>query len=326
MKKIVAILFVGIISVVAFAGCIETQEKTKNQNPTAVISSPTEGAIFLTTADIYFDGSASSDPDDHSLSYSWTSNITGGIGTKATFSKTLSEGVHTITLEVDDGYGGKDTAEISIIVRSNKPPVANAGGDKTVKVGDPVYFDGSGSSDQEGNLVKYSWDFDKSDGVGEDSTEISPRHTYGEPETYVVTLTVTDNDGKTDTDTCNVEVMGDLIETDADTIRILLFADNDENYNWDMPENVVRVVATLSWEEEDWKLEYTMGIGEDPDDSDGDELVSGSSSSGYIILKYEISTGTVEEEEWFVHIETLNEDEHRNESCEYTITISVCYT
>jgi len=76
----------------------------------------------------------------------------------------------------------------------NRAPVANAGGPYSGIVGIPVAFDGSASSDPDGNALTYSWDFDSSDGITEDATGPTPSHTYGAPGTFTVTLTVTDND------------------------------------------------------------------------------------------------------------------------------------
>ncbi|MDH3458376.1 MAG: PKD domain-containing protein, partial [Gemmatimonadota bacterium] len=56
-------------------------------------------------------------------------------------------------------------------------------------------FDGSGSTDPDGTIVSYEWDF----GDGATGTGVSPSHTYAAAGTYDVTLTVTDNDGATDT-------------------------------------------------------------------------------------------------------------------------------
>jgi len=90
-----------------------------NRKPTAIISSPSNNAKFTTNDDISFDASDSSDPDNDSLTYNWTSNIDGDIGNTATFSKKLSSGTHTITLTIDDENGGTDTEQITITV--NKP-------------------------------------------------------------------------------------------------------------------------------------------------------------------------------------------------------------
>ena len=89
------------------------------------------------------------------------------------------------------------------------PPVANAGSDQIVSVGDTVNFDGSGST---GNNLTYSWDF----GSGADPTTATTAQascTYSTPGEKTVTLTVTQGEGdqmRSDTDTLTVTAV--LIE------------------------------------------------------------------------------------------------------------------
>jgi len=80
------------------------------------------------------------------------------------------------------------------------PPVAVPGGPYSGKVGEPIEFNGSESYDADGIIVSWVWDF------GDETPPVEGEivtHTYDippEPEDdyYTVTLTVTDNDGLTD--------------------------------------------------------------------------------------------------------------------------------
>jgi len=80
-------------------------------------------------------------------------------------------------------------------IHLNRPPVAQSCGDKIVLLGEPVQFLGVGSYDPDGDRIFYSWDFSLSDGLQEDSTEISPNWTYYAIGDYTATLTVTDSFG-----------------------------------------------------------------------------------------------------------------------------------
>ena len=55
-------------------------------------------------------------------------------------------------------------------------------------------FDGSGSTDSDGTITGYAWNF----GDSSNSNATNPSHAYGTYGSYSVTLTVTDNDGQQD--------------------------------------------------------------------------------------------------------------------------------
>ncbi|MEJ2709400.1 MAG: PKD domain-containing protein, partial [Anaerolineales bacterium] len=66
-----------------------------------------------------------------------------------------------------------------------------------------VQFSADGSSDPDGSLVAYAWDF----GDGSNSTEANPSHTYTSIGTYQATLTVTDDDGASHSALLSIEVV-----------------------------------------------------------------------------------------------------------------------
>jgi PKD repeat protein len=84
----------------------------------------------------------------------------------------------------------------------NKFPKANAGSDFETKVGEAIHFDGTKSTDEDGNIVSYKWDF----GDGKSSIDPEPLHQYTTVGVYKVTLTVTDDKGDTGEDVMYVTV------------------------------------------------------------------------------------------------------------------------
>ena len=85
----------------------------------------------------------------------------------------------------------------------NVPPVALAQADTTNGPAPlDVQFTGSGSTDSDGSIVSYYWNF----GDGDTSVVSDPMHTYSTPGTYSAVLTVTDDDGATDTDSLSIQV------------------------------------------------------------------------------------------------------------------------
>jgi PKD repeat protein len=80
------------------------------------------------------------------------------------------------------------------MVVTNSAPVADPNGPYLVPVGGTVRFDGSGSSDPDGDTITYAWT--EAGGTLDSNTLVNPTFTPGTtPGIYPVTLVVTDEHG-----------------------------------------------------------------------------------------------------------------------------------
>jgi PKD repeat protein len=152
--------------------------------------------------DVSYSAASSSDSDGTIDLYEWDFGD-GASDTGVSTSHIYAPGSYTATLTVTDDGGLTDTAVIDIFV--NEAPTAAISANPTT--GDyplTVNFNASGSTDGDGSIVSYSWDF----GDGASATGVSPSHEYTAEGSYVVTLTVTDDFGATDTDTTAINVTG----------------------------------------------------------------------------------------------------------------------
>ena len=97
-------------------------------------------------------------------------------------------GGHTGTVSVTDGVL-VDTKSFPItVVNVNRCPTANAGGPYVGVMFAAVAFDGTASSDPDGAVLSYAWDF----GDGTTGAGATTSHTYTLRGTFTVTLTVDD--------------------------------------------------------------------------------------------------------------------------------------
>lgn len=178
-----------------------------NSPPVADPGGPYTGVVGQP---ITFDGSGSSDPDGDPLTYVWL--FDDGTPpqlprTDPTITHTFDEpGEYTVTLTVTDGVFGNfpdiKTTTVTITETSNLPPTADAGGPYSGVAGQPVSFDGSGSSDPDGDTLTFHWDFDD----GETATGAKPSHTFDSEGTYQVILTVDDGVNAPVTDMVEVTI------------------------------------------------------------------------------------------------------------------------
>jgi PKD repeat protein/uncharacterized protein YraI len=170
------------------------QVREGNQPPAAILSGPTSGLVGETLS---FSGARSADDDGRIVRYAWDfGDRTTGSGVDVTHVYNVV-GSYQVTLTVTDDGGLSDSAthvvQVNQPVQINLPPTAVIEGPVTAQVSQTIQFDGSGSSDSDGRIVSYAWDF----GDGMTDSGITVTHSYSATESYTVTLTVTDNDGLT---------------------------------------------------------------------------------------------------------------------------------
>jgi PKD repeat protein len=166
-----------------------------NVAPTASFTAATTGLT------VNVDGSASTDPDGSIASYAWNFGD-GTTGSGATTSKTYTAaGTYTVTLTVTDDRGAtaSTTRQVTVTAPANQAPTASF---TTAVQGLTVSVDGSGSTDPDGTVASYAWNF----GDGTTATGRTASRTYTAAGTYTVRLTVTDNGGATGTTTREVTV------------------------------------------------------------------------------------------------------------------------
>ena len=126
-------------------------------------------------------------------SYAWNFGD-GGTATGVTASRTYAAaGTYTVTLTVtdDDGATATTTRQVVVPPAANQPPVAAFTAAPTPLA---VAVNASASTDPDGTIASYAWDF----GDGGTATGVTASRTYAAPGTYTVTLTVTDDQGATD--------------------------------------------------------------------------------------------------------------------------------
>jgi LmbE family N-acetylglucosaminyl deacetylase len=144
---------------------ILVMETTSGNQPPSANAGPDQTVAGSST--VQLNGTGSSDPENATLTYSWTQTsgpaviLNGATTATPSFTApaaTAAAQLLRFQLTVSDGtQTASDTVDVVIPGTVNLVPTANAGPDANVAPGTSATLNGSGSSDPEGHALTYAW-------------------------------------------------------------------------------------------------------------------------------------------------------------------------
>lgn len=151
-----------------------------------------------------FDGTAS-DGDSPIVSYRWTWSDGAPDSSGPNVAHLLTkQGTNVVTLIVTDAAGHTAQASEDFFIAGLYPQARFAWTPSTVFAGQAVAFDGSASSDADGTIAAYDWQW--GDGTP-DASGAKPTHAFANPGTYQVALFVRDDNTQSGAAIHNVTVV-----------------------------------------------------------------------------------------------------------------------
>lgn len=199
-RTILAIVVMA-LAAITLSGCIQPVGPLARFTATPAFDYPPLETVL--------DGSASSSPDGAIVSYEWDFGD-GETGAGAVVTHTYTEkGVYEVTLLVTDSSGNTG-ARVEVVEALNRVPIASF---KTssyyIGATQPLRLDASDSSDLDGEIVTYLWDFgDGSTDEGMIVEHAFPYSVNGGGWTATVRLTVVDESGGTGSTSKPVTIVG----------------------------------------------------------------------------------------------------------------------
>lgn len=178
---------------------------------------PDQGGLFL-GASVVLDGAGSADEDGDPLTYRWrftarpqgSGAVLRNASTPAPSFTADRRGNYVVELVVNDGFeaSAPDTVTVQVV---NRAPVAAAGPDQSLRPRVLVTLNGSGSSDADGDTLRYAWSLASqpsgSTAALSSLTVVSPSFTPDKAGDYVVQLIVNDSFTNSPADTVTIHAV-----------------------------------------------------------------------------------------------------------------------
>jgi len=196
---------------------------------------------------IRLDATGSYDPAGVALEYHWDLDSDGAFEITTDEAivvvEPMAAGSRPVTLRVLNADGLADAIMHALVVGSPKAPAAGfAATPATPSVLDPVRFVDQ-SEDVDGEVVAWEWSF----GDGHTARTAEPTHRFDQPGAYIVRLTVTDDDGLTDTEELTLEVALVPEITPVEEVWVLAIGLSDYDNVPDLQFGRQDAVAVVAW-------------------------------------------------------------------------------
>jgi PKD repeat protein/murein tripeptide amidase MpaA len=155
-----------------------------------------------------FSGTSSTDSDGTVANYVWSFDGVNVTGENMTYSFT-SEGMKEVSLTVTDNSGGvaSETKQINVEIENIAPTAQFTSQCVDLKCN----FDAASSTDSDGTITSYTWDFND----GASATGITAEHTFSAAGDKVVVLTIVDNSGAQNSVSVTVSVTAAAAENNS---------------------------------------------------------------------------------------------------------------
>ncbi len=263
--KHIVVAIIGIVALIlAILSVImeEAGEPSKEENiPPSAIISVTSTSVEVGSY-ISFDGSGSLDSDGKIVEYIW--DFGDGIKDSGLYESHFysAAGNYNVTLTVIDNEGESDVASIEITVTPHQNESPNAAinvNPMSVEIGQYVCFNASESTDPDGIIIEYTWDF----GDGTKDSGMYSIYFYSSAGTYSVTLTVIDDEGASDNDSVSITVIEGEAPPQNDPPVAVIYV---ENTTVEDGSNII-FNGSESSDSDGVIVEYTWGFGDGTKDS-----------------------------------------------------------